>query len=582
MRKIYSVFLAFLFVSGCLFYFLNLSPYMTDNYVFSRVIHPGYASFYSGAAITTEPMTVAGAVAQAKEMYFTWCGRFMGNLVVYLLFMLPPLAYALLASLVFGAYVLVLQVCIFGPQWRKKISAAWTLGLAGLIWLGMPSFGDAFLWLSVGGQIALLGQALILLPFRYALAGPPSPHKFIYVWGILLILGGICAASLDYATSAALPVTGICCLVWLYYKYRKIPLLPACATIGLCIGAALTLGAPGNAVRLLLTTHMAARQYLDAGWPERIINWLSHLPFAALMLYLPLLMLAWGCICLARKWGRCWIQHLPAAAFLFFAPACFTIGAYLFTPWPPARGFATVFAQLLICACIVLVAARQASPGNFVRLYRAAYAALGCICLITLITEAGHFYRLDKIVAERKSILMAADGGVVKLPSMPKNSGDRYWALGSSQNDISDDSDYYVNRAMAAWFGVSAVVPDSDDSGVYLPESPAEGLPRLELAKGRFIIRHGADSMGAPLYMYYYGDGSLLAKLPAALGESIYSWLAEDNGVLRNLLAALLLTRLEIESDGSERIDIFNPEKVWLLRPGASWRSFDLIPYVRR
>ena len=107
-------------VAAVFFYFIWLTPYMTDNFIFSREIRPGYASFYTGEKISVSPMSIGGAFRQAWEMYFTWCGRFAGNLAVYLLFLLPRWLYCVFASLLFVFYLLLLQMCIFGREWRKN------------------------------------------------------------------------------------------------------------------------------------------------------------------------------------------------------------------------------------------------------------------------------------------------------------------------------------------------------------------------------------------------------------------------------------------------------------------------------
>ena len=108
--KILTIAASFLFIILVIFYFVWLSPLMSDNFVFSREITPGYAQFYGGAKVVARPLTLAGSIRQACEMYWTWCGRFAGNLAVYLLFMLPRWLYCLVAACGFGLYVWLLQM----------------------------------------------------------------------------------------------------------------------------------------------------------------------------------------------------------------------------------------------------------------------------------------------------------------------------------------------------------------------------------------------------------------------------------------------------------------------------------------
>lgn len=578
--------LSLAFITITAFYFIYLSPYMTDNYIFSRYINPGYASFYAGASIKVEPLTFANAFLQARELYFTWCGRFMGNMAVYSMFMLPHWLYCIVAAFMFSLYIVLLQACIFGRQWRRNLSASWVLGLAALVWLGIPSFGDAFLWPSVGGQAALLGQALIFLPFRCALDHPydfSQQKKWLY--GILGLVAGCAVASLDYATSAAMPCTGLLCSGWLFYKRRKTPGILLCITAGLCIGAALTLGAPGNAARLSITSHAAVQKYLAAGWLERIETWLAHLPFALLDLYVPMLLLGWGIFVLYRFYGKCFYRHIPISAFLYFVPACLTVGAYLFTAWPPARGFSTVFAQLLICSCIIYVSARPLAKDSLLRVLAVMRNGMICLCMALLLYESFHFYDLAQIIAVRQNLISSANGACVELPELPKNSGDRYWALGSSQNDISDNPAYYVNRAMAAYYGVRQILPRGKGERSYKPIDNLSGLPHVAYRAGRFIVLGDSDKLanGHPLYLYYYGNGSILRKLPATIGKWIFAWLAKGRpGDYRIMLVPILLTRADLISQSSYEsgnVDVYEPERIWLVSPGHPWNSFDLIPY---
>ena len=333
--KLRILFLAgsFALVIAIIYYFLSLSPLVTDNFLFSRDMRPGYARVYSGAPVEyLGPMTIAAAFRQASEMYFTWCGRFMGNLAVYLLFIPPRWLYNILAAIAFGLYVFLLQVCVFGRDWRENISAKWTLAVGGMLWLGIPSFGEAFLWLSVGGQIALLGQALIFLPFRFALDAPPRETIFNRLWrwpGLFILGAGV--ASLDYPTRAVMPATGAACVLWLWFKQnkgeRKPPWGLVFATLGLALGAVLTLKAPGNAGRLLLTNDQTVLAYLAMSWPERIIEYMLKLPGGVLMQYIPLTLALWSALVLRRTGGRNWLKLWPIPSLLFFLPAALTYAA---------------------------------------------------------------------------------------------------------------------------------------------------------------------------------------------------------------------------------------------------------------
>lgn len=606
----FSIAASFLLVMGIFFYFVRLAPYMTDNFVFSHDIIPGYAQFYSGADITTQPMTVSGAFRQACEMYTTWCGRFAGNMAVYLLFMLPHFIYCLLAACVFCLYILLLQMCIFGQDWRRNLTPAWIFGIAGMLWISIPSFGEAFFWLSVGGQIALLAQAAILLPFRFAFDSEIQ-QKTHFAWLLcpLFLFGGIIACSLDYPTSAAMPVTAVAAVIYIWVRQNKgnrhFPWMLLWGTVGLCLGSAATILAPGNAQRLLLTTDTTIHEYLAASWMERIFSWLWHLPLSAIMLAPPMILIIWSCWRLWKIYGKDWWKKIPPASCLFLLPAILTHGAYLFTAWPPPRAFCTCAAQLVVCGCILFVTVLRENPR--VELSRAKFLFIGCalICLSTLCYESMQFYELNKLTKTRESIIFASKDGTAILPRLNVKT-DRYQPLGGRLPDIKEDPDFWVNRAMAAHYGlkkVAAAPKIINDHGNILQadfsrltnEEPLLDNLSMDIDKERLTVsvpdidkRH----LEGQLHAYYHGQPGLLDILWIPGSKKIFDWLAEaKKGEWRYYLLPLLLARVDMplvpDKNGniqtiSDPLNLAAPNKMWIVRPGAHKYSFDLLPVDMR
>ncbi|MDE7241145.1 DUF6056 family protein [Desulfovibrio sp.] len=413
-RSGFAVAASLLAVGGVFLFFSLKAPLMADNYIFSRAISPGFAAFYTGSPVTMQPMSLGAALAQACEMYFTWCGRFAGNLSVYLLFLLPRPAFCLLSALLFALQILLTQVCIFGGAWRERLSPGWIFGIAALLWLAIPSFGEAYFWLSVGGQMALLAQAAIFVPFRLALDRAPrnaGPGVFLKCPGFFLLC--CFGASLDFATSAALPPTAIAACLYLRFcrhlTGRELCVLLA-GTAGLCLGAAATFLAPGNAQRLLLTHDAAVLEWLASGWGARLLGSLAQVPGAALAQWLPLLWLLLGLAALKKRFGAGWWRHFPVAALLFLLPALLTHAAYLFTAWPPSRAFATSAAQLVMCAAVVSNAALSGASPAVRRRFALAARLVALAALLSVCVEGWKFYRLDAEVASREAILAASRG----------------------------------------------------------------------------------------------------------------------------------------------------------------------------
>ncbi len=595
-KKRFYALLAIGVVAAIFYWFAAHSPMMTDNFIFSRSISPGYAAFYAGDPITAAIPDATSALTQAIGMYRGWCGRFTGNLVVYLLFLLPAPFMHMIMAAGFGLLLFLLQICIFGIGWRQNLSGGWILATAGLLWAGIPSFGEAFFWVSVGGLAALLGQAAILAWFRLALDKwqRPGPGLACIICP-LAFLGGAFVASLDYATSAALPATTLACACWLYFRQprqgRKVPLDRLCCALGLCAGALATLKAPGNAIRMALTHDPAVHLWLDAGWPQRVLSWLANLPGAILFQIVPLIFLIWGCYWLWRLHGREFLRHFPMPALLFLLPALLTHAAYLFTPWPPARALSTTALQLVPCGCIVWLAIEQYSRPAMLRQFRFLRGTLCIFCAATLIYEVFNFTRLDALVAEREKILYAASGSAT-IPPLPPGTGDRYWVLGKYQPDLSSDPGFWVNRAMATYYGLEKVV----GARGYKEATARIGQPqfsRTDAAIGiqvvndriRVEMRTGAAEGAQVAHVYYYGANALLNLLPHGIARHIMAWLGTPHAPA--WLVPLLLARTDIALSASAPgiitgtspiLKIFDVGRLWLVRPGGAWHSLDLLP----
>lgn len=586
MKRSVAIACALIFIGGLFYYLASMTPLAADNYVFSRQMIPNFAQVYSGAPIISlKPMTLEAAFAQAWDMYLTWCGRFTGNLAVYLLFMLPGWLYELVAAAMFTVYIFLLQLCVFGRAWRERISAKWILAMAGLIWVGIPSFGEAFFWLSVGGQIALLGQALVFIPFRFALDAPLTKKGVLFC--VLLFLLGAAVASLDFPTSAALPVTGLLCVLWLYRRDgRKAVPGPLALTGGLCLGGMLTLAAPGNAQRMLQSADPNVIAYIASGWGERIFAWLGNLPQGILFQYLPLSLILLGCLILRLRYKKDWIGRLPLPCLLFITPAALTYGAYLFTAWPQERAFATPFMQLTVAGCMILASARPLATPKMAVTLRFLTAMFTVWCLLSVIFTIDDFRALHKEIQAREQIMASGIGKTVRVPEIFYKR-DRHWPLGSL-SDANEDPDFWVNRFMAAYYGLEKLIVGEPLTIIY-KGAPEELFARIYLDGNRLHIRQSAsDSAPRELHFYYYGDRSLLSRLPKNLGKKIFAWLSDaapDD--LRQWLIPMLLARVDIplaSKDGSVLLGksiylhMNDKERIWLVKPGGAKYSFDLLP----
>lgn len=446
----------------------------------------------------------------------------------------------------------------------------------------------------------MLAQAAMLAPMRMLLEpqSVDAATKTYKYWLSCLIFfaGGVITCSLDYPTSAALPATSIILLVWIFFFQKKIwrsrGEFLAFGALGLCLGGALTLLAPGNARRVSLTDDVNVQVWQNSTWIERILSWLEHLPLAFLWDYVPLLFLLWGCWILHKRFGRSWLIHIPLAAWLFLLPALLTVGAFLFTSWPPSRAFATISAQMIVCASIVYVAASKAATCAMRKFFRYVRLIFFIICALSLCLEASRFHDLHEAVVERENILRSGKGGPVYLDALPVKSSS-YQSLGGALNDISEDPSFWVNRAMSAFYGVEKIIKKTPgDYGCQIAPSPEGKLRDLEnlnikIVKGKIELSvpdHAKPHYNGMLHFYYQGYPGLSSYLPAFMDNALFNWLAAKDD-WRKKLIPVFLARTDIDFQPEKKpivlsrpLKIENREKIWAVKPGDSAYSFDLIP----
>ena len=535
-----SFWLAAAFVWLVMFSLASLSPFMTDNYLFRKNMTPGYAEFMAGAPIESlEPMTITAAFDQSVRMYTTWCGRFMGNFFVYTSFLLPDMLRVALSALLFVGVCVLIHVHIYGSAWKEKLKASSLLFIAAFLWVGMPSFGSAFFWVSVGGMPAIVFQLLFLLPYRMAL--DPKGLDLSCSWPVyglfclLMILLGLCTASLDYASSAAMPVAALAgCILCVLRKARKSVLaLLFVGFVAVSVGAAITLLAPGNAGRIAHTTDLEVHAWLEQPLIGRIADYCVHLPQALAQQWLALFLLVWAFWVLWRCYKGTFVRHIPLLTCFYLVPFAATHGAYFFTPWPPERAFATTYVQLVIASFIAVATAIEA--GNvFVkarqarRVLRIFLCCVGAVAVVMLVQDAYKFYFVHAITEQRDALYAEHRGQDVRVPALTVQ-GDSRMVLGYHLNDLDRNPDFWLNRAVAKYWDLKSVaIEDEAQRTFQLDMRDAQGnvcTGRLWTDKGSlFVDLHVASQKQPPynkLYIYYYGKPAALYLLLQPLNDSI-------------------------------------------------------------
>ena len=592
---------------GLFFYFVYLTPYMADNFLFSKITDPSFSEIYSGKSIEKmEEMSFVSAFNQSLIMYKTWCGRFTGNLIVYLSFLLPHTLYACITATLFVIYIILLSICVNGRDWRKRNTPAYVLGIAAILWMGLPSFGSAFFWISVGGFAALLGQAIFFIPYRLVIEN--NKHDKIYdfhlVREVLFFFLSIFITSLDYATSVSLPSVSLAIVAWLFFKQegekRRIPWFYLSGCTGACIGGVLTLFAPGNYRRILLSNDDSVINFLQSSLSERVVDYISNIPLILIYHIVPIFLIVWCVIKIRKKNGILWKNKIPFNIIsVYFIPFFITIASYFFTAFPPARAFTTTYVQLTLIALILL---NMVPEKNVCKQFQFLKCILIIYCLITIPYESWKFFYVTEKITERENIYLKNSGKDVEITPLDVF-GDRYMILGSYVNDISVSKDYWINRAIAKWYGVRSVRLSQNSSKlpciICYRQEGSKIYAQIDTQSEKkymnnegYVLKVEADlakfSEKKLLHFYYVGSPGLITLFNYGIVQNIPKILEEKkNYGFAKYLVPILYTRTDIKLDlindrysgegilwGKLPVD----SKIWIVKPWENATSFNVYP----
>ena len=170
---------------------------MSDNFVFSREITPGYAQFYGGAKVVARPLTLAGSIRQACEMYWTWAAA---SLATWRSIICCSCCRA--GSIVWSRPAVsacmcgFLQMCVFGGNWRQNLTQAGYLAWPRSCGWACLRSGRLFLAFRWRRNSPAWPGRLPFAAFRFALDGEKTPEgRLAPAACVAFFLGGICVAS---------------------------------------------------------------------------------------------------------------------------------------------------------------------------------------------------------------------------------------------------------------------------------------------------------------------------------------------------------------------------------------------------
>lgn len=179
--------------------------------------------------------------------YLLWGGRSVVHTIDQLLLMTNFSVICLLNSLVYLIFVFTLYKI---SNKGNKINPSVFIILSLLVWFSQPTFFEVILWKT--GSVNYLWGGLILILFMYPYYADFRSMKYqdSLLKTLLFFFCGIIAGWTNENMSIALIFFILSILIASYYKKKTIPKWAIAGLIGVIIGCAFLLLAPGNYVRI--------------------------------------------------------------------------------------------------------------------------------------------------------------------------------------------------------------------------------------------------------------------------------------------------------------------------------------------
>lgn len=245
---------AALLIIFCFMLVLNvMKPLSSDDYFLAFIWPEGMGINAPLEEDAKKIDSISDFYQSIKNYYMVWGGRVTGQSLMTFFVWLGKEYFN-----VFNAFMAVLLIAeIYWLSHEGEISLDFNLSyiiwIFFVLWSFNISFNDTFLWLS--GACEYLWTLVIILAFLIPYVRNYYDNSFLsnknYKFATLMFLGGL--------LSGATRETVICWVIaalfyWLYICYRKsnLQLWKIAGYVGLCIGYAVLVLAPGNISRLAL------------------------------------------------------------------------------------------------------------------------------------------------------------------------------------------------------------------------------------------------------------------------------------------------------------------------------------------
>jgi len=315
------------------------------------------------------------------------------------------------------------------------------------------------------------------------------------------------------------------------------------------------------------------------------------------MFWLPLFILIWSSLALLRISKQYQLSSIPTLSLIFIILSILGECAYIFSPPPPQRAYTIISVFLLISGLISsheLFIKCKNNGCKKILYQKKFFSILLCVwCCILIIIEVKTFYEANKINTLRESIFMSNINKDICVPPLSVR-GDRYMVLGSYQQDIEYDPNFWINQAVAAHWGLKSVALCPRPERMPSAQDLDDILFRQYWDRMTVTMRTAPEELRPEkIFVYYYGKPALLRFLPQTWADSIAGWLGTaPTDSWRQWLVPLLMAQGNARmkwtdlpdgrAEGRGEAKLWGLYPVdgpfWLVKPGDGAASFNLIP----
>lgn len=428
-------------------YFLKLNgftPYWNDEFAYSFISggDKKLSGFYD-------------IIRSQHNLYYNWTGRVLIHAIVQFFLLLGKDYFNIFNSIFFVALIYLVCSFVRVRKFNNKEDLRDFVIVTLLLWFLIPVMGQTTFWLagSVNYLWATVFVLAFLLPYRYLMEDKQIIKNNILSVTAMFFLGLLAGWSQENAAVTAVVFVGMT-FIFVMYKYKKIPYWFVSGAIGLIIGAAFLLLAPGNGVRKEI-------MYFDLSLKDQVLNFYQSLK--NIVLYeqralFSIFILMFLFVLFQRSQSKIKAVGL---SLVFFISGFTSYLAMIASPEFPSR--ATFVGAISIVISIMILS------NNLNQKFKSVIILIVIIPFLMSVTNlfkeiqiVGHENALrEKIVEEA----IATGNKDVRLPPYSIKGSDRVFIF-----DITSNPKYTSNEHYAKYYGLNSVVIDTPVLVVELKE----------------------------------------------------------------------------------------------------------------